>query len=156
MVQTNSDNGEDERKMSNQKESEIYAYFQLIGMEFDPDEVTAKVGIKPTKIHRIGDLITSRGTRRYEENAWCVYSQLEEKSIHLEDYVKSVLEQLQPGWLPLVELCKHYYVEIACVIYYSGSVPSIHFDKYIVEMAHQLNAEIDVDLYVLREDTSEE
>lgn len=135
-------------------ESEIYAYFQLIGMEFDPDEITTKLGIKPTEIWRIGDLITSRGTRRHKQNGWSVYSQVE-KSIYLEDYIKSVLEQLQPGWLPLVELCKRYDAEISCVIYYrSGSVPAIHFDKYLVEMAHQLNAEIDVDFYVLPEEVS--
>lgn len=135
-------------------ESEIYAYFQLIGMEFDPDEITTKVGIKPTEIWRIGDLITSRGTRRHKQNGWSVYSQVQ-KSIYLEDYIKSVLEQLQPGWLPLVELCKRYDAEISCVIYYrSGSVPAIHFDKYLVEMAHQLNAEIDVDFYVLPEEVS--
>ncbi|MDB9510391.1 DUF4279 domain-containing protein [Kamptonema animale CS-326] len=135
-------------------ESEIYAYFQLIGMEFDPDEITTKLGIKPTEIWRSGDLITSRGTRRHKQNGWSVYSQVE-KSIYLEDYIKSVLEQLQPGWLPLVELCKRYDAEISCVIYYrSGSVPAIHFDKYLVEMAHQLNAEIDVDFYVLPEEVS--
>lgn len=149
-----SDNGEEERKVSSQKESEIYAYFQLVGMEFDPDDITAKVGIKPTEIWRIGDLITSRGTRRHKQNGWSVYSQVE-NSIHLEDYIKSVLEQLQPGWQSLVELCKRYDAEISCVIYYrSGSVPAIHFDKYLVEMAHQLNAEIDVDFYVLPEEVS--
>lgn len=43
----------------------------------------------------------------------------------------------------------------ACVIdYRSGGQPAIHFDKYLVEMAHQLNAEIDVDFYVLPEEVS--
>jgi len=149
-----SDNGEEERKVSSQKESEIYAYFQLVGMEFDPDDITAKVGIKPTEIWRIGDLISSRGTRQHKQNGWSLYSKVE-KSADLEDHIKSVLEQLQPGWQSLVELCKRYDAEISCVIYYrSGSVPAIHFDKYLVEMAHQLNAEIDVDFYVLPEEVS--
>lgn len=135
-------------------ESEIYAYFSLIGIDFDPDEITAKVGIKPTKTWRVGDLVTPRAIIRKKHNGWRVDSQVED-SIHLEDYIKSVLEQLQPGWLPLVELCKRYDSEIACVIYYrSGSVPSIHFDKHLVDMAHQLNAEIDVDFYVLPEEVS--
>ncbi|MCU0544308.1 MAG: DUF4279 domain-containing protein [Oscillatoriaceae cyanobacterium Prado104] len=130
-------------------ESEIYAYFMLTGMEFDPDEVTAKVSIKPTEIWRKGDPINSRGTMRHQENGWTVYSQIE-KSADLEEHINSVFEQLQAGWVPLVELCKCYAAEIACVIYYrSGSVPAIHFDRDIVDRAAKLNAEIDVDLYVL-------
>lgn len=135
-------------------ESEIYAYFSLIGIDLDPEEITAKVGIKPTKTWRVGDLVSPRATIRKKYSGWSVYSQVE-NSIHLEDYIKSVLEQLQPGWRSLVELCKVYKAEISCVIYYrSGSVPAIHFDKYLVEMAHQLNAEIDVDFYVLPEEVS--
>ncbi|MFB2920023.1 DUF4279 domain-containing protein [Aerosakkonema funiforme] len=67
-----------------------------------------------------------------------------------QDWFFGVLEQLQVGWLPLVEVCSQYYAEIACVIYYrSGSVPAIHFDKLILQQIGELNAEIDVDLYVL-------
>ena len=135
-------------------ESEIYAYFMLTGMEFDPDEVTAKVSINPTESWRKGDLISARGTRRHKENGWSVYSKIE-KSADLEEHINSVLEQLQPGWSDLRELCKFYAAEIACVIYYrSGSVPAIHFDKSIVEKVHQLNAEIDVDFYILAEQTA--
>ena len=78
-----------------------------------------------------------------------------EKSADLEEHINSVLEQLQPGWIPLRELCKVCEAEISCVIYYrSGSVPAINFDKYIVEKIHQLNAAIDVDFYVLPEETA--
>ena len=135
-------------------ESEIYAYFMLTGMEFDPDEVTAKVSIKPTETWRKGDLISTRGTRRHKQNGWSVYSKIE-KYADLEEHINSVLEQLQPGWIPLRELCKVCEAEISCVIYYrSGSVPAINFDKYIVEKIHQLNATIDVDFYVLPEETA--
>lgn len=133
-------------------ESEIYAYFMLTGMEFDPDEVTTKVSINPTETWRKGDLINTRGTRRHKENGWSVYSKIE-KSADLEEHINSVLEQLQAGWIPLLELCKCYAAEIACVIYYRrGSVPAIHFDPDIVAQAAKLNAEIDVDFYVLPEE----
>ena len=135
-------------------ESEIYAYFALIGTDLSPEEVTEKVGIKPSKTWKIGDLIHSKATIRKKYNGWRVDSQLS-KSDDLESHIKSVMEQLQPGWLSLVEVCKHCKVEISCVIYYrSGSIPAIHFDKYIVEKVHQLNAAIDVDFYVLPEETA--
>ncbi len=130
-------------------ESEIYAYFALTGLDFEPEEITAKVGIIPTKTWRAGDLITSRGTIRKKHNGWRLDSKLE-KSAELEAHIKSVIEQLQAGWLPLVEVCSQYYAEIACVIYYrSGSVPAIHFDKLIMQQVAELKTEIDVDFYVL-------
>ncbi|MGA9380240.1 MAG: DUF4279 domain-containing protein [Phormidium sp.] len=130
-------------------ESEIYAYFALTKFDFEPEEITAKLGIIPDETWRVGDLITPRGTIRKKHNGWRLNSKLE-KSAELEDHVKSVLEQLQVGWLPLVELCSQYYAEIAGVIYYwSGSVPAIHFDKHIMQQVAELNAEIDVDLYLL-------
>lgn len=90
-----------------------------------------------------------RGGIRKKHNGWRLNSKLE-KSAELEYHIKSVLEQLQVGWLPLVELCSQYYAEIAGVIYYwNGSVPAIHFDKNIMQQVAELNAEIDVDLYVL-------
>ncbi len=135
-------------------ESEIYAYFMLTGMEFDPDEVTTKVSINPTETWRKGDLINLRGTRRHQENGWSVYSKIE-KSADLEEHINSVLEQLHAGWIPLLELCKCYAAEIACVIYYRrGSVPAIHFDPDIIAQAAKLNAEIDVDFYVLPEESA--
>lgn len=135
-------------------ESEIYAYFMLTGIELDPDEVTAKLSINPTESWRKGDLINARGTRRHKENGWSVYSKIE-KSADLEEHINSVLEQLQAGWIPLLELCKCYAAEIACVIYYRrGSIPAIHFDRDIVAQAAKLNAEIDVDFYILPEEST--
>ena len=130
-------------------QSEISASFTLTGLDFEPEEITAKVGIIPSEIWRVGDLISQRATIRHKHNGWSVNSKLE-KSADLEDHVQSVLEQLQPGWLSLVELCKRYYAEIECVIYIVGDDrPAIHFDKHIMQQVAELNAEIDVDLYVL-------
>lgn len=131
--------------------SEIYAAFTLTGSTLDPVEITAKVGIPPTKTWRTGDLTSpkSKSIMRHEQNGWSLRSRLE-KSAELEDHVKSVLEQLQPGWHSLVDVCSHYDAEIECVIYTSER-PAIHFDRPMLEQIAKLNAEIDVDLYVLPE-----
>ncbi|MFE1746281.1 DUF4279 domain-containing protein [Coleofasciculus sp. H7-2] len=129
-------------------EYEISAAFTLTGFDFNPEEITAKVGIIPTKIWKVGDLIHPKAGIRRKRNGWSLESKLE-KSAELEDHIKSVLEQIQPGWLPMVEISSRYEAEIDCVVYVRGQVPAIHFDKDIVEQAAKLNAEIDVDLYVL-------
>ncbi|MBC6481736.1 MAG: DUF4279 domain-containing protein [Hormoscilla sp. GM7CHS1pb] len=128
-------------------ESEILASFTLTG-EFDPEEITNKVGIIPSETWRMGELIHPKGTIRHQQNGWSLKSKLE-KSAELEDHVKYVLEQLQPGWIPLAELCTQHDAEIDCVIYVNGQVTAIHFDKRIIDLVNKLNAEIDVDLYVI-------
>jgi Domain of unknown function (DUF4279) len=97
-------------------ESKISASFRLTGIDFDPEEITATVGIIPSKTWRVGDLINPKAAIRYQHNGWSLKSKLE-NSAELEDHIKSVLEQLQPGWVPLREICSRHYAEIACVIY---------------------------------------
>ena len=127
-------------------ESEISASFTLTG-EFDPEEITTKVGIIPSETWKIGELIHPKGTIRHNKNGWSLKSKLE--TAELEDHVRYVLEQLQPGWEPLAQLCTQHDAEIDCVIYVNGQVPAIHFDKRIIDRVDKLNAEIDVDLYIL-------
>ena len=128
--------------------SEIYAYFRLRGLDFEPEEITAKVGIMPTKTWKVGDLINPKIIHRKRiDNGWCLRPEFEE-SFYLEDYVRYLLEKLEPGWLPLTEICQKYYAEINCVIYAVGDErPAIHFNKEIIEKTAKLNAEIDIDLY---------
>ncbi|MGV0025828.1 DUF4279 domain-containing protein [Phormidesmis priestleyi] len=130
--------------------SEISASFTLTGLDFEPEEITAKTGITPTKTWVKGDLIHPKAKIQQEHNGWSLQSKLE-KSADLQDHVQSVLEQLKPGWRSLIEICSHHFAEIDCVIYTSGQIPAIHFDKAIVEQISKLNAEIDVDLYILLE-----
>jgi len=129
--------------------SKIYAYFSLRGLDFDPEEITTKVGLIPTKTWKAGDLINPKATVCRKENGWSLKSELDE-SIDLEDHVRYLLQKLEPGWLPLIEICKKYYAEINCVVYAAGNErPAIHFNKDIVDKAAKLNAEIDIDLYFL-------
>lgn len=132
--------------------SEISASFALTGVDLNPDEITTKAGITPTRTCKKGDLINPKDILRYKENGWSIQSTLD-KSENLEDHIKSVLEQLQENWTFFIETSQKYYAEIACVIYIKGQTPEIHFDKEILQKFSQLNAEIDVDLYVLPEET---
>ncbi|EAZ90382.1 DUF4279 domain-containing protein, partial [Crocosphaera chwakensis] len=70
-------------------------------------------------------------------------------------YIKSLFKQLQPVWNIVQEIGHNYDIEISCVIYTDGEVPSIHFDQEIINKSHQINAEIDVDLYILPDNTIE-
>jgi hypothetical protein len=134
--------------------AETYAYFLLTGLELDPEEVTKKVGITPTKTFLKGDRIHSKGSRAHPVSGWQLRSKLDQSS-DLEDHIQSVLDQLKVSWQPLLELCSQYDTAINCVMYHytSDSDPGsgIHFDQAVLDQIHQLNAELDFDLYILPE-----
>ncbi|HBB34111.1 MAG TPA: hypothetical protein DDZ80_31015 [Cyanobacteria bacterium UBA8803] len=132
-------------------EFKISVSFRLAGIDFNPEEITALVGIIPSKTWKIGDLIDPRSSIRRKCNGWSLESKLD-KSTNLDEQIKSVFEQLQPGWQSLVEICARHDALIDCAIYVYKQVPAIHFDKDIVRKATELNAEIDVDLYFLPDD----
>ncbi len=131
---------------------EISASLTITGLDFDPQDITDKLGIIPTKTWKIGDLIHPKGTIKRKHNGWVLKSNLS-KDNDLEAHIKSLLEQLQPVWDRVQEISHKYDTEISCVIYTDGEVPSIHLDQEIINKSHQINAEIDIDLYILPENT---
>ncbi|MDX2230510.1 MAG: DUF4279 domain-containing protein [Leptolyngbyaceae cyanobacterium bins.349] len=139
--------------------SECYASFVLTGLDLNPDEITAKTGVIPTKTWRVGDLISPQATIRYQHNGWRLSSQRKfvdfEDADDLADHVRAVLEQLHVSWQTFVEVGAQFDSEVCCIIYTGGERPAIHFDRAILNQLSELNAELDVDLYVLPEDSSE-
>lgn len=129
--------------------SEISVSFNLTGLDFNPDDLTNKLCINPTKIWRIGDLIHPKTILKRKENGWSLQSQLDKDHL-LEEHIKYILNQLESQSNFLQEICGKNYGELSCVIYAIGEErPSIHLDQDIIKKVHQLNCEIDIDLYFL-------
>ena len=133
---------------------EISASLTITGLDFDSQNITDKLGIIPTKTWKIGDLIHPKGPIKRKHNGWVIESNLS-KDNEIEDHIKSLFEELHPVWGVLQEISNNYDLEISCVVYTDGEVPSIHLDQEIINKSQQINAEIDVDLYVLPENTIE-
>jgi Domain of unknown function (DUF4279) len=130
--------------------TEISISLSLAEFKCDPDEISTLLGIVPTETWRVDELINPRGTLRYQYNGWALKSQLD-TSAGLEEHMESLLKQLEPQWEIFTELGNCYDIEFSCVIYmeFGDQVPAIHFNKDILQKVANLNAEIDVDLYVL-------
>lgn len=130
--------------------TEIFVAFVLIGFKCEPEEITETLGIVPTQTWKVGTPIGKRGIGRYEDNGWQVKSKLE-KYADLESHIQSVLQQLEPAWESLAKISALYYTELSCHIYLydDEQVPAIHFEQEVVRKIAELNAEIDVDIYVL-------
>lgn len=136
------------------KINEIYAYFRLSGVDFDPDEITAKVGIKPTETCKTGDLVIRPKGRPVTRklSIWKVKSKLDplgqlDPTEVLDLHVESVFEQLEPGWESLVKICPDYDALICGVIYAYTEMPAISLTKENIKKISELNAGIDIDVY---------
>ena len=99
----------------------------------------------------MNDLVHPKAGVRRKSNGWSLKFNLD-KSVELDEPIKSIFEKLQPSWQSLVEICKQYDPMINCAVYGYQQIPAIYFDKDIVRKVAELNAEIDVDVYYLPKD----
>jgi hypothetical protein len=72
------------------------------------------------------------------------------KTLDLGKQLSGLLAQLAP-FLPKIREIKRQLdldAEISCAVYIEEQAPVLHLDRNVVEMANQLEAEIDIDVYV--------
>ena len=124
----------------------------LIGVGFNPDEVTSLLGVQPTETWRLGDLVP-RTILRHKHDAWLWstgYERLDaEHTIDLMSQVRRIFDRLHPDTAKLIDICTRLQLEPAlnCVLYVEGNYrPAVHFDSDIIQWLAQLRAEIDIDL----------
>lgn len=133
--------------MTFEKDNEAYAYFCIEGFPFDPEELTKRLGIQPTKIWRKGDI---HPKTRYEVqlNRWMLYSRLG-KEKWLEDHVSDVLLQLDACSEALTPLTLECEAKLQLVGYFHQSYPGFQLDRGTTKKIGAYNLILDCDFYYL-------
>ena len=140
------------------RDDEIDVYYLLSSTTLDPDAVTTATGIVPTEVHRLGEgaSVAPRGTHYWKENRWEVKSN-PSMSLELDDHVRWVLAQLEPGWETLASLGRQHDASLQCVIDTAESTgPAMWFDHDVVTRLAELHASIDIDYYSFRAGSSDD
>jgi uncharacterized protein DUF4279 len=121
----------------------------LVGSEMDPDEVTRRTGLQPSRTWRRGEPIQQTLLQR-EHSGW-VLEIPEEVSLDLGEQVKRLLDRFWPQAAAIAGARREcgIEIEIACEVYVRGQTPSIHFDQLTLARIVELGAEIDVDIHFL-------
>lgn len=132
---------------------EIRVEFRVIGTDgrddLDPDEITALLGIAPTKTWRIGKQRGVSVSIRHRNSAWILESGLP-ASADVEAHTIALLGRLAPVWPAAVAIGAQHYTEVAFVIFFSDDKrPALLFDNVAVKRIADLNAGIDVSLYYI-------
>jgi len=131
--------------------NEIIAELNVTGSEFDPDALTRRTQLRPTKKWLAGDSV-GRSSRRYEHNGWSIATP---KRSEVEDAVEELLSTLEEHWGELLEATSEQEVELSIVVYARSFVPGIHIRAAQLRRLAELNASIDVDLYDLTRENDE-
>lgn len=121
--------------------------FELKG-DFNPQEITQKIGLEPSETWKKGDKGKYKGIRQYD--FWCLDT----------GYINSVsIDEISKGIYNLLKLHRE---KIAKLISDCGitsvfqivakidgdNTPSIFFSEDIVKLASEFNSYFDIDLYV--------
>jgi hypothetical protein len=130
--------------------TEVFAEFTLTGENFDPDEVTRRLGLEPTKSWKAGDLQVPGATIRHKVAGWRLRTP-REKSFDVGPHVAALVESLKPliPRINAVQQALQLEAEFSCVVYIKDQSPAVYFERAVLDVVEALKAEIDIDIYVL-------
>jgi hypothetical protein len=126
------------------KPNECYAYFCVKG-SFHPDQITERVGMKPTKSYLEGDPMPKTAIP-YKCSLWALYSRLDRTS-SLEQHILDVLEQLDTNKRAFELLSQELDGRLELVGYFHDSYPGLVFDRAVVQRLAQYSLWVDFDFY---------
>lgn len=124
--------------------NECYAYFGLAG-SFDPDAITRRVGVNPTRTFREGDPIL-KSKLRQKCSRWQLHSRLP-RTAPLESHISDVLDQLDAQEIAFREVSQQFGGIMELVGYFYEFYPGLVFEKEIVERLAKYGLAVDFDFY---------
>jgi hypothetical protein len=133
--------------------NEYRAYFTLMG-DFDPDEISKRLGLAPTSSWKKDDLNPQTQFAR-KHSRWNLDSRLD-KSTSLEDHVADVLEQLKPCSAAVAELRTTVEGVMQLVGYFYTAYPGFGLDDRTLAELARLRLGIDCDFYYMYSDKRED
>ena len=127
-------------------------YFAMYGDEFDPDEVSAHVGLLATKVRRKGE---RRPDVPLPRNSWWEVSvgRGEKDVIDVYEMSEALANQLAPFAGKMLEAKTKF--SLRCVFQVvlwidqneEASMPAIGFEAPVINFIHAVGATIDIDTY---------
>jgi predicted metal-dependent phosphoesterase TrpH len=133
----------------------IDIYLTIDNIDFDPDEITKRTGLKPDEIYKKGLEYILKNGKKYipESNYWSVKYSHENMALS-EEAINGFVEQI-------INPNKEYFKKIFnkgkgrlefIYYYYRSNNMGIVFEENFVKILSELNLEIDFDLYCCYED----
>lgn len=135
---------------------EVWVSFDFFGATFDPDAITARLGIEPTSAHRTGDPI-KEDKGRWPRDRWRITIG-PKNTIEIGDMLTDLLARLAPAEGALSQVCIENRVEpmITCAVEpNSATTPYILFPENVVKWSARHDVAIAVDVMLWRENDAD-
>ena len=133
-------------------ENSCFTYFKITG-DFDPDVVTAKLGLLPDKAWRIGDKRCNG--MLYDFSSWEI-GRRNEYDVITENQMHKTIAPLLDKVDLLNEIRNEFNVvftlEIVPEIYAGNTTPCLAPSLQVVDFCYATRTEIDIDLYVIEQE----
>lgn len=126
--------------------SSIRSYAVIWGQRCDPDAITRRIGVTPTKRWRVGDMRHEATGRRHTDAGWRMDASPETDAT-LEAHVEALLEKLWPARDQLRELRTVCEVQFTIVIHCRDAAPAMYLSAATIERLAAIGAALDIDLY---------
>jgi hypothetical protein len=122
-------------------------YFRLGGDQFEPDDVTARLRLEPSRVSR-------RAEPRPEDCAWILSAgKFSSESVDVYDLSSQLTQRLEPHASEISELIQEcsLYAVLQVVLHLSLDpelpMPAIGFDQQTIAFLAKIGASVDVDTY---------
>jgi len=135
-----------------------YAYFALSGDDFDPAEITKRLGIEASRSRRKGDQGTYNTCLKF--SSWQLSSEKGKEYFDIDQLVDEVISQLTDKVDTIIQLKSEFKLQsiLGIVLWIDTnqdqSTPAIGHDLKTIEFLYKTQTETDIDIY--RFDSSEE
>jgi hypothetical protein len=137
-------------------QNRTYAYLSVTKPDFDPVEITKRLGIEPSDCWRKGDPHPKIFGVDRKFSRWSLRSQLPENA-GLEDHVADVLDQMDAKKESFCSILNEFEGELQLVGYFELSYPGFRLPASTTERIGCYHLSLDCDFYYLysneREDT---
>jgi Domain of unknown function (DUF4279) len=133
---------------------QISARFSLRG-RFEPDDVTRHIGLQPTKTWRRGDMRTR--VRAWGWDGWAIELDPED-SVDLPQMTERLLAILEP-FVTAINTARERWglsSHLSLIALTTDTSPAIHFVPHVLSSLVHIGVELDVDVWLLRDDADEQ
>jgi hypothetical protein len=139
--------------MTDEGYPELYVALEIASPDVPPTEITARLGLQPTKAWRAGD--SEAPLSRQKDNVWILRLPVR-PTVEFTDLVEQLLLEVDSCKAELVALAQdsRTTARLSCVGDMTTIVPGIYFENELLARISALGVDLDVDLFLLPSDTS--
>ena len=138
--------------MESERLPKVIFIFRFHGEDYEPDEITRRLGIEPTKMWRTGDPrgIPERGVKWPRPGWWLELESQETLSI--DGLLAELRQRVDVAGATVRQMCEdlHLEADITCVVYQpmDSSTPILDFPPDFMAWAVSMGASVNIDLYI--------